>query len=86
MEIWNPVDRTVSTIVDKLPREITTSQMMYKFSMTAIRNNTEILTIGGWASSYLSGLDYLKSSEVLSFISNICLKQIFKLNKKSLVK
>ena len=78
MEIWNPVDGTVSTIVDKLPREITTSQMMYKFSMTAIRNNTEILTIGGWASSYLSGLDYLKSFEVLSF--ELHLQSLFKTN------
>ncbi len=59
MEIWNPADRTVSTIVDKMPVEITTAQKMNKFSMIAIKNNTEILTIGGWSNSYLSGLDNL---------------------------
>ena len=60
MEIWNPDTGTVSTIASLLPQESSSSSPLNTFTMVSIKNNSEILIIGGnLGGSYISGAKLL---------------------------
>ena len=52
MEIWNPVDGSVKTIVAQLPQEI--NQPLNVATMISVENNTELVILGGYSAGYLS--------------------------------
>ena len=76
MEIWNPDTGTVSTIASLLPQESSSSSPLNTFTMVSIKNNSEILIIGGkLGGSYISGaklLVCLFASENM-FKSKLCI-------------
>ena len=76
LEIWNPDTGAVSTITSLLPQESSSSSPLNKFTMVSIKNNSEILIIGGkLGGSYISGaklLVCLFASENM-FKSKLCI-------------
>jgi len=77
MEIWNPDTGTLSTIASLLPQESSSSSPLSKFTMVSIKNNTEILIIGGnLGGSYLSGANYKHILLVAYLLQKIYFNQI----------
>ena len=72
MEIWNPDTGTVSTIASLLPQESSSSLPLNKFTMVSIKNNSEILIIGGnlGGSIYISGAKYKLKLSVTDFLQS----------------
>jgi len=59
METWNPDSGTVSTIVSQLPQESSSSFALNSFTMFSIKNNSELLLLGGYlGTSHLSGANF----------------------------
>ena len=54
MELWNPVDGSVKTIVAQLPQEKATNQPLNVATMISVENNTELVILGGNSAGYLS--------------------------------
>ena len=47
MELWNPVDGSVETIVAQLPQEKATNQPLNSARMISVEDNTSLVFFGG---------------------------------------
>ncbi len=47
MDVWNPMDMTVNTIIDEMPMESGRSSPLSRSQIITLNNNTELIIFGG---------------------------------------
>jgi hypothetical protein len=54
IDVWNPVDGTITTIVNEMPMEIGHTYPYHKSKLISVNKNTELVFFGGWSDNYIT--------------------------------
>jgi len=72
--VWNPLDRSITAIVDAMPIEIARGRSLTRAKMVSINKNTELVFFGGFLGDFYTEVwkyKYLNNSwELLGNIQN----------------